>query len=91
MHQISLQLRPIEIGRSDRPGVSALHRQFLPCPAGAVAVGGVPRGIQVTVTDAELDQHRAAAELIRFRELSRVVVRPGSFDLGLIDRPREMA
>ena len=90
MPQILLELGPVQVCSVDRPSLGASVGQFPPRPAGAVAIGGLPRGIGITLAQAELDQDRAGGEAIRCRQVSRMVESPGAFGTGTVDVGREI-
>ena len=87
--QIVLELRPVQVCSFDRPSLGASVGQFPPRPAGAVTVGGQPRGIDITLAQRELYQDRAGGVAVR-RQLPRVVEGPGAFGIGTVDAGREI-
>jgi hypothetical protein len=82
--QVVLELRPVQICSGYRPSPGTLRSEFLPCPAGTIAVGGLPGGVHVSLAQCELDEDRPRAGATS--QFSRVVERPGAFGIGAIDR-----
>src|SRR6478736_8697682 len=87
--QIVLELRPVQVCSLNRPSLGASVGQFPPRPTGAVAVGGQPSGIDITLAQRELYQDRAGGVTVR-RQLPRVVEGPGAFGIGTVDAGREI-
>lgn len=82
--QIVRQLRAVQVGCGDGSSVGAALRQFFPGPARPVAISGLPRSLDIVLTQTQLHQHCTLSVPIGGK-LPGMVQRPGALGIGPID------